>query len=163
MIQLLLNEQEWLACASVATNADISGVRLVAVSVEGAERVSESELPVSLNIDAKCDEHRFIEPNLLQVRVSTKVKFVSVEADQTEDLASITVTYRIDYRTTPNPPEAVLMVGFPTFAKYNAVYNCWPYMRQQIHQLVSEMGLSCLLPLMTVRKRPKEPEAPTSS
>ncbi len=116
---------------------------------------------VPFKLDVKLHEAGFELLNEQQVAVKAGLtatfemdaSAVELErGDKTLPKGEAKVCFVATYRIIPKGPipEEVLSGGFPAFAKFNGVFNCWPYMRTTVHRLTCDMGVPFMLPLLKV-------------
>ncbi len=158
--------------SEVASLDDVILQRLVAIN----------NLPYLSSEDKFSCEVRFMhrmvgfkidEQNLLKVSVEARVEFLKNPDDVILDkplpedklFALATVVYAASYMLPDDQiPEDIKEDCIPAFAELNGLYNCWPYLREKIQSVTSEMGIRYVLQTQRIvaDKGPKEKKAKPS-
>jgi hypothetical protein len=153
------------AAAFVAETATLMQVRLkkseAVLLAEPLFRTGKLRADVSFDMV----DYQAHEQGLLSVEVALKLhvryhKKANTPQEVT-DVAHIMVWLVADYQTPRGPiPEEIRSQAIPAFAKYNAVFNCWPYFRVELQHLTSMMGLpSFVLGPLIIRQENSEKRA----
>jgi preprotein translocase subunit SecB len=70
-------------------------------------------------------------------------------------IVSIECTFEVSYQLRPNFTPTAEQVK--AFTDGNAIFNCWPYCRQYVQDMISRMGFPPLiLPLLRVQTKHSE-------
>jgi len=140
------------------THAQLTGVRMKSFSASCADK--EPEVTDGLQLDLK---HSVCRAALDGASAHFDVKLeIGALADkdpskqvfQVECLFDLTYTLAPEYHPQPAEMEA--------FQKANAVFHCWPYMREFVQSATQRMGMMIPpIPLLRLEPLPpaKEPEA----
>jgi hypothetical protein len=93
---------------------------------------------------------------VLDVYVGVDVRFYAGEGEVEKApdawVAQIGLEYLLTYRLPPEPmPADVRESGLAAFSKVNARLTCWPYIRQEVSHLASEIGIPCVLPTLLLK------------
>jgi hypothetical protein len=97
----------------------------------------------------------------VELRIATEDKEAAVEKGPS---AIVDVMYGVLYRLPSAPiPELMNEEVFAAFARVNGLYNCWPYLRQEVQHLTAAMGTPFVLPTLRITSKPvpKDQEATT--
>ncbi len=172
MIKIAAKKEELQAAAKTARSVELFSIELKDVSatsrltaVLGVEAVT-----LSNEMAHKNGQYEIVDSRFLVTEVGAKVRFFQPDkqVDGTDNtLAQIEVTYNAIYKLPGTPiPDDIAKNGLPAFARYNALVNCWPYLRLQINVLANQLRLPYQLPLLVVdaEKTPKaEPQKADNS
>lgn len=154
--------REYRLSALVGKSVTLLSIRLVGVRVENRLPRPDkmANVPIVPTIQIIGGSHRLDPEGVLSVDAGVRVEFrLQVEGEEhgREPDAVIEVTYGADYATPRAPvPEEIGEAGLSAFARLNGLFNCWPYIRQEIDRLGAAMGLPFLLPLLRVEPRAAE-------
>lgn len=117
------------------------------------------DVPFRMDVQLHDADFEIFSEHQLAVKVGLTVAFemdasdVEVNGDFTPlPKGEANVSFVANYRIMPKGPipEEILNKGFSAFAKFNGVFNCWPYMRTTVHRLTCDMGMPFMLPLLKV-------------
>ena len=175
MIKIQVNPNELRAAGQVAQNAEIISVRLAKVSLENnISPIVEDGKQFDVGFDWGTEPHLVPVPGLLVARVWLRVDLAAsnpaeAEADTSGDdpkshsevLAHMELRFDLHYAIPKDPvPEDIEKAGgLEAFARWNALYNCWPYFRQEADRLGRSAGLPPIqLPLMMLSPAPSGSE-----
>ena len=170
MIELSVTQEEMKRAAQLAANVQLENVFLTGIQlVNNLPRlVGEGSISLKANISHRYLGHKILANKAIFVEVGARVELRIASEDKDpavdKDSAAIAdVTYGVLYRLPLPPiPESISEEVFAAFARVNGLYNCWPYLRQEIHHLTGAMGTPFVLPTLRVTSKPasKEPETP---
>jgi hypothetical protein len=144
-------------------------VQLLRVFLVHATGSRKSELPD----DARCvsplswfevreGTARRLDARRLLVEVGTRVHYEAGKADTIQpkkDASSpldgadvfVEVIYAAEYQLPEgDAPSDVEEKGFRAFARTNGTLNCWPYIRQEVDRISSNLGVRLTLPLLMI-------------
>jgi hypothetical protein len=171
MIELSVTQEEMKRAAQLAAN-----VRLVNVFLTGIQLINnlprlvgEGSINLKGNVSHRYVGHRILADKAIFVEVGARVELRIASENKDPDVdknpaAIADVTYGVLYHLPSPPiPESITEEVFAAFARVNGLYNCWPYLRQEIQHLTGAMGTPFVLPTLRVTSKPasKEPEVPT--
>ena len=173
MIKIQVNPGELRVASQVAQNADIISVRLGKVSLENnISPIVEDGKQFDVGFDWGTEPHVIPAPGLLVARVWLRIDLAAsnpAEAEtsggdskpHSEILAHMELRFDLHYAIPKDPvPEDIEKAGgLEAFARWNALYNCWPYFRQEADRLGRAAGLPPIrLPLMMLSPAPSDSE-----
>lgn len=164
MSNLRAHRDELAAAAGLARVAELRNVTLVQASLESslAECSRSATYDVVNDVNPVDGGFSVVDERIMVVRAGVEVLCRLVErADEPEGAREGTVrlrvriVYAMEYDLPAPPvPDSVRTVAMPAFARLNAVHNCWPYLRQEVHRLTAAAGLAVLLPLLRITTEP---------
>ena len=178
MMKIPVNPSELRAAGQVAQNAEIISVRLVKVSLENnISPIVEDGKQFDVGFNWGTEPHLIPVPGLLVARVWLRIDLAasnSAEAEKSGDepnshgefLAHMELRFDLHYAIPKDPvPEEVEKAGgIEAFARWNALYNCWPYFRQEADRLGRSADLPPIkLPLMMLSPAPSDAEKKAES
>lgn len=133
------------AVSRVARNIDLRDIRVVQV-LASLSPTSEGSLEPKITFDCKGS---MVEPDQLNVICDYTLTVSGAGAN-------VRVMYLLVYEVSGSTPTEQ---DVEQFAKVNAVYHSWPFLRQFLYDLTSKMGLPALtLPVFQVLSRTHEGE-----
>jgi len=152
--------KEFRLASQVGRSVTLLAIRLLDVKV--TNRISRPDkvanVPIVPTIQIIGGSHRLDPDGILSVDGGVRVEFrlqVKDEQASREPDAVVEVLYGADYATPKAPvPEEIGEAGLDAFARLNGLFNCWPYIRQEVDRLGSAMGLPFLLPLLRIEPKP---------
>lgn len=108
------------------------------------------------------------EPGLLDVKIDFKLIIDVEEGSKAKQddppIANLEILYLIRYLTPKGQiPTDIKKKCLPAFSKISAVIQCWPYLRQLVNQLTSEIGCAYLLPVLVFETEDDEKPDPSES
>ena len=171
MIVVTPSTEEMQAAGRVASSAELDAVRLVSVaarnrgvSPEAKDNALEAALSFRLVRFGLVPVDRFEVTTSLRLELTTHDRQGQPAA--ADGVLEIEVEFLTAYKLPATPiPADVSEHGLPAFARFNALFNCWPYVRQEVQQVIGGMGLPpFVLPTLVIRARkpdsvPDEPVA----
>ena len=136
-------------------NAQINDVRLARAKSTGdrPEIALKNSIVVSLNVKAK---HIEASSGQLLVEVSFRLTG-SRKDDQSKHrtIFCVECTFEASYQLRPEFTPTAEQIN--AFKDGNAIFNCWPYCRQYVHETIQRMGYPpLLLPLLRVQTKHRE-------
>ena len=173
MMKIQVNPSELRAAGQVAQNTEIISVRLVKVSLENKiSPIVEDGKQFDVRFDWGTEPHLIPVPGLLVAHVWLRIDLAAsnpTEAKKSGDepkshgevLAHMELRFDLHYAIPKDPvPEDIEKAGgLEAFARWNALYNCWPYFRQEADRLGRSAGLPPIqLPLMMLSPAPSGSE-----
>jgi hypothetical protein len=171
MIELSVTQEEMKRAAQLAANVRLENVFLTGIQVINSmpRLVGEGSINLKANVSHRCLGHKILADKAIFVEVGARVELRIASENKDSDVdkgpaAIADVTYGVLYRLPPPPiPGSITEDVFAAFARVNGLYNCWPYLRQEIQHLTGAMGTPFVLPTLRVTSKPasKEPEIPT--
>ena len=154
---------EMQAAATVAQSTELVDVRLMSIDAKNNidMKTLRDKLYPELNIDLEkydvTDDGRLLVFSRLTVTVYSS----SDNNDKREAaVANINIQLLAEYQIPSGPvPEDIKENGLPAFAKFNGLYNSWPYFRSLLQQVTTYMGYpSFVLPVLIIRVEKSEGE-----
>jgi len=158
------------AAHAVAQNAEILTVRMRRSSFTMLN--AAAFLPggvVTFRFDWHTEPHEVLSSGALRARAGLRMEIgVQVQQDgegvgtdtPPEPLAQIDLLYEVHYQIpgAPVPEEIERLGGLKAFAKWNALFNCWPFFREEVRRLCVAAELPPVaLPLLLLRAKPSSP------
>jgi hypothetical protein len=152
------------AAARVAGNVRLSDVFLTGAQLANDLVREQPEGPVELKatVSHRYVNHKIVAQKVLLVEIGAKVEFRIRRSEEdgqktSPPRISIDVVYAATY-DLPNPPipETITDEAFTAFARVNGLFNCWPYLRQEIHRLSAAMNIPLVLPTLRIVSDIKE-------
>jgi preprotein translocase subunit SecB len=138
-------------------NADLSSIRLARASCAGrcSDELFKKDVSISLNIKSDkvflVSDHLTIEVNL-QLAGTRKPT-----ASEEETLFSINCSFEAIYILRPEFTPSDKQID--AFKEGNAIFNCWPYCRQHVQDMIQRMGLPPItLPFLRVMTKQSRTE-----
>lgn len=171
MHKIFVPPKEFSAAGIVAENVTIITVRLKRAQIDcpfmAGDNANEA---INFAFRWQASPHVIPSPGQLNVDIDleaifskgeTKVsneKGLDVEGSK-KDRAHILLGYELRYAIPqdPIPDEIEQMGGIEAFARWNSLYTCWPYFRQELDHIC---GASMLprIPLPLIKLVPKQDE-----
>lgn len=128
------------AVSRVARNIDLRDIRVINV-LASLSPTEEGQLVPKVTYDC---QGAMVEPDQLNVVCDYTLTASGVGL-------SVRVMYLMVYEVAGNEPSGL---DVEQFAKVNAVYHSWPFLRQFLHDITAKMGLPALtLPVFQVLSR----------
>ena len=122
----------------VASIAELSNVRLTALTVRSDFSVGQAEESLRLRIKVK--SKAFLTQ---KERFSAQVRFRLIgegKKDSAKPLLDLRCSFMLDYSLTPD--SAAKASEIRAFTEGNAVFNGWPYFREIVQNTCARLGLS---------------------
>jgi len=154
IFQIFQTKDETELALAVNRNARISDVRLARAktTADRPEIAIKKPLLVSLNVKAK---HIEASDGQLVIEVSFRLTGVPKEGTSKNRMViCVECTFEVSYQLHPEftPTDEQIKA----FKDGNAIFNCWPYCRQYVHETIQRMGYPPLiLPLLRVQTKPR--------
>lgn len=147
-------EETELAIA-VHQNAQINDVRLARakVAADNPKDALKDTLVVSMDIRSKHIEE---SPGRLLVEVSFRLTGSKKEEQQKNKLVfCVECTFEVSYQLRPEFTPTAEQVK--AFKDGNAIFNCWPYCRQYVQEMIMRLGYPPLvLPFLRVQTKSRK-------
>jgi len=147
-------EETELAIA-VHRNAQISEVRLARAKVTADRPGNVLKDPISVSMGVKAKDVKGADGQLL-VEVSFRLAGAK-KGDQANDKTVLCVecTFEVSYQLRPEFTPTTEQIK--AFKDGNAIFNCWPYCRQYVQEMIQRMGFPPLvLPFFRVQTKHRE-------
>lgn len=145
-------EKETQLAISVHRNAEIGRIRLVRTKAEAEPPEETMKETINVSMDVKS---RHVETNQDALRI--EVQF-SLQGKNTGESAkprkaiSIECAFEIDYRLRPDFNLTAEQIN--AFKDGNAIFNCWPYCREYVQEIVMKLGYPPItLPFLRVHTK----------
>lgn len=168
MIIVRASQEEMKSAAKIAKvvqllNVSLSSVRARNGLIDALALSTPRQLPgLDARFGYRVAGHRFATDSTLLVEVAmnlqllrqsttTPEKGVSSDVPRTDVEVHYVAHYSIDKGILSNDLPAV---DLDAFARLNGLYNCWPYLRQEIDRLTSAMGIPFVLPVLRIQREP---------
>jgi hypothetical protein len=139
-------------------SAELQDIQLLdcAASVSDADAAPEGQLSLGLKmatevLNVSGDDARF------SVRIAIVGDPTGVAVERESHRFQVSCRYALEYKLRPGyapSPEEI-----DAFKSGNAIFHCWPYSRELIHNLTAKMGLP-VPPLPFLRLAPKTEHKP---
>jgi len=147
-------EETDLAIA-VNHNAQIVDIRLARakVSADRPENALKAPIAVSMGVKAKQAES---PAGQLCVEVNFRLTGTRKEdASKNKTIVCVECTFEVSYQLRPEYTPTAEQIK--AFKDGNAIFNCWPYCRQYVQDMIQRMGYPPLmLPLLRVQTKQRE-------
>lgn len=147
-------EETELAIA-VSHNAQIDDVRLshAKVSADRPENALKAPIAVSMGVKARQSES---PAGQLCVEVSFRLTGTRKEdATKNKTIVCVECTFEVSYQLRPGFTPTIEQIK--AFKDGNAIFNCWPYCRQYVQDMILRLGYpSLILPLLRVQTKQRE-------
>jgi hypothetical protein len=147
-------EETELAIA-VNHNAQISDVRLARAKVAADHPENALKNPITVTIGVKA---RQVENTSSQLLVAVSFRLAgSINEDQPNkrNVLCVECTFEVNYQLRPDFTPTDEQVK--AFKDGNAIFNCWPYCRQYIQEMIQRLGYPPLvLPFLRVQTKHRE-------
>jgi preprotein translocase subunit SecB len=148
-------KEETELAVAVNHNAQISDVRLARAKSAGdrPEIALKNPIVVSMNVRAK---HIEASDGQLLVEVSFRLTGSGKE-DQPKNrtIFCVECTFEASYQLRPEFTPSAEQIK--AFEDGNAIFNCWPYCRQFVQEMIQRLGYPpLLLPLLRVQTKHRE-------
>jgi|SRR5580693_267073 hypothetical protein len=159
-----MNENVQLAQRLIAV-VQLEDVRLVQAAARTSirSRVEAGEVELSAQHSAKASQG--IRNGVFYVIAAFDLRITSVKAEATEPKKTplyLKVEYELRYRV-PGDFKAS-KAELASFAKFNGVYNAWPYFREYVQTTTQRMNLPpVIMPVFRIPQPPKREAAATPS
>jgi hypothetical protein len=173
MIEINVSPEEMKRAAQLATNVRLENVLLTGVqTINNLPRLAvESSVNLRVDVSHRYVGHKILANKAIFVEVGARVEFRIAQKDKASAVdkdpsAIVDVVYGVLYQLPSGPiPESINEEVFAAFARVNGLYNCWPYLRQEIQHLTGAMGTPFILPTLRIGTKPvkKEPEISIAS
>jgi hypothetical protein len=173
MIEINVSPEEMKRAAQLAANVRLENVLLTGVqAINNLPRLAvESSVNLRVDVSHRYVGHKVLVNKAIFVEVGARVEFRIAQKDNTAAVdkdasAIVDVVYGVLYQLPSGPiPESINEEVFTAFARVNGLYNCWPYLRQEIQHLTGAMGTPFILPTLRIGTKPvkKEPETSITS
>jgi hypothetical protein len=159
MVEIEVLPAELQAANFVARNAEILSVNLkrsLFQFIEPDARLAEDLREVDYLLRWKTEPHsspqagRLIATAGLFVEVKPP-KLKKTKIDGGKGVAIVELLYEVQYLVPAAPvPKGIANInGIEAFCKWNALYNCWPFFREEVRRICVQAGLPPLtLPLL---------------
>ncbi|MGA9069341.1 MAG: hypothetical protein WB424_03735 [Terracidiphilus sp.] len=148
-------EEETKLAIVIHQNAQISDVRLARAKNAGDHPgiVLKDSIVVSLNVKAKQVD---APPGQLLLEVSFRLMGSNKENEsKNRAVFCIDCTFEVRYHLRPEFVPTVEQIK--AFRDGNAIFNCWPYCRQYVQEMILRMGYpSLILPFLRVQTKHRE-------
>ncbi len=155
MITTKVSKEEFFASTFIAKQTSIVCMHPINISVVNnvfnADMEQDSKIAIQYSYTVIGTE--IPEPGLLDVKIGLEVLIdfedESKAKQDNSPIVKIEIQYLIRYSTPTEPiPEDIKNACLPAFSKISAVIQCWPYLRQLVNQLTSEIGCPYMLPVI---------------
>ncbi len=173
MIEIIVSPEEMKRAAQLAANVRLENVLLTGVqAINNLPRIAgEGSVNLRVDVSHRYVGHKVLANKAIFVEVGAKVEFRIAQEDKTAAIikdpsAIIEVVYGIFYQLPSGPvPESINEEVFAAFGRVNGLYNCWPYLRQEIQHLASAMSTPFILPTLRISTKSaiKEQETPATN
>ncbi len=153
---------EWRKLVAVAPSVAIKDVVLTGTSASvNRELVENENASCEVDLHPSFDDFNLINDRVLVADVGLKVTLLLAERDDDDSsgrsLAEIEVKLSVGYDLPPPPIPKDVEESFEAFAKYNALYNCWPFFREHVSYLSHALRLPIMLPVLRLNQVEDDP------
>lgn len=144
--------------ASVASLIDVT-LKKLQVANNLPSLSQETQFSCDVRFMHRLESFEISDQNILKASTEARVEYFKDPDDRvsnapvSEDklFVLLTVIYTASYKLPDNEiPEDIIKDCIPLFAEFNGLYNCWPYLREKIQSLTSEMGVKYILPTLNI-------------
>ncbi|HVV48742.1 MAG TPA: hypothetical protein VHO06_03705 [Polyangia bacterium] len=154
-------ERDYKLASAVAPHVSLDSIFLLSISAKmnvPHDTVVESMANGTLPASIKWRHVKELSQDALAVgvRLDFLVEFGKVDKIAKSNL-ELTCSYMLDYSLDSPPPDDHREELLDAFAKVNAVYNAWPYLRELVQNTFVRMSLPPpVVPVFRARPLPKE-------
>jgi hypothetical protein len=155
---IIQTEKQTQLAVSVHRNAEINDIRLARARVNAARPGDALKESIAISMDVRSKDIECVGDTLL-IEVSFRLtgSRKNEKNDQTKgkDLVSVECAFEVDYKLRPgfSPTEEQIKA----FKDGNAIFNCWPYCRQHVQDMLQRLGYpSPTLPFLRVHTKRRE-------
>jgi preprotein translocase subunit SecB len=140
---------------AVNRNAQISDMRLARakVSADSPRNVLSAPITVSMGVKAKQ-----VEGPTTQLLIEVSFRLTGSKKEDTsknKTVVYVECTFEVSYQLHPEFTPSAEQIK--AFKDGNAIFNCWPYCRQYVQDMIQRTGYpSLILPLLRVQTKPRE-------
>jgi preprotein translocase subunit SecB len=148
-------EEETQLAIAIHQNAQINDVRLARAKVSADHPGNALKSPISVSMGVKAKQAEGSAGELL-VEVTFRLTG-SRKDDQSKNRTIVCVecTFEVSYQLRPDFTPTAEQVK--AFKDGNAIFNCWPYCRQYVQDMILRMGYPPLiLPFLRVQTKHRE-------
>jgi len=148
-------EEETKLAIAVHQNAQIGNVRLVRAKVTAEHPDNALKEPINVSMGVKAKQVECASGQLL-VEVYFRMAGSS-KADQskTKTVICVECTFEASYHLTADFTPTIEQIR--AFKEGNAIFNCWPYCRQFVQEMIQRMGYPPLvIPFLRVQTKHRE-------
>lgn len=147
------------AALEIQGKCTLGRIALIKCNLEAFGHERQFKTPFKLNFTHECSA----ELKERQLVVLAEFNFESVDASESPRRAfNLGVSYDLSYDLEENCHPTPTQID--AFKKGNAVYNCWPYVRELLQNATARMGFTPPpLPLLRVKVKQDIPKAGPSS
>ena len=148
-------EEETKLSIAVHQNAQICDVRLARAKNVGDHPGIALKDTIAVSLEVKAKEID-VPTGQLSVEVSFRLLGSRKEGQpKTRTVFCIECTFEVSYNLRPEFTPTVEQVK--AFKDGNAIFNCWPYCRQYVQEMMQRMGYHpLLLPFLRVQTKHRE-------
>jgi preprotein translocase subunit SecB len=152
----IFQTKEDTECAvAVNHNAQINDVRLARAKITADRPGNALEKPIALSIGVKAKQ---VEAPTGQLLVEVNFRLVGSRKDgqsKNRTIVCVECTFEVSYQLRPDFTPTAEQVK--AFKDGNAIFNCWPYCRQYVQDMILRMGYPPLiLPFLRVQTKHRE-------
>lgn len=131
------SQEDTKLAVSLHQNAEIGSIRLSRAKIN-AESPNESSTPIDISMNIKS---RHIESDDHRLLIEVTFKLTGTKKDPhagEKHPVCVDCTFELSYQLRPGfqPDENQIRA----FKDGNAIFNCWPYCREFVHDAISRMG-----------------------
>jgi preprotein translocase subunit SecB len=147
-------EETQLAIA-VHQNSQINDVRLARAKVTADHPKNALKNPISVSMGVKAKQVESSDEQLL-VEVNFRLAG-SKKGNESKGKTVVCVecTFEVSYQLRPGFAPTAEQIK--AFKDGNAIFNCWPYCRQYVQEMIQRMGYpSLVLPFLRVQTKQRE-------
>lgn len=140
---------------AVNHNAQIEAVRLARAKVNADRPENALKNPITLSIGVKAKQ---VETSSGQLLVEVSFRLAGSRKDgrsKNRTIVCVECTFEVSYQLRPDFTPTTEQVK--SFKDGNAIFNCWPYCRQYVQDMIQRMGYPPLtLPFLRVQTKRHE-------
>jgi hypothetical protein len=148
-------KEETQLAVAVHQNAQIDNVRLARakVAADGPGKALTSPIALSMGVKAK---DIVGPPGQLLIEVAFRLTGSRKEdRSKVKTIVCVECTFEVSYQLRPDFTPTSDQVK--AFKDGNAIFNCWPYCRQYVQDMIQRMGYpSLILPFLRVQTKNRE-------
>jgi transcriptional regulator with XRE-family HTH domain/preprotein translocase subunit SecB len=148
-------KEETDLAVAVNRNAQISDMRLARAKVSADCPGTALPAPITVSMGVKAKQ---VEGPTTQLLIEVSFRLTGSKKEDTSKnrtIVSVECTFEVSYQLHPEFTPSAEQIK--AFKDGNAIFNCWPYCRQYVQDMIQRMGYPPLiLPLLRVQTKHRE-------
>lgn len=139
-----ISEREYRLAGVVAPHVSLDSITLIGLAAALQQPPKEIKALIEKGenqIGIRWSTSHILGESELNVGVKIDFHFEFGKREGTAGGLELTCSYVLDYSLNAPPPKETRDELLAAFAKVNAVYNAWPYLREIVHNTFTRMNL----------------------